>query len=493
MNTEELREKICLLKDKERTALFRLVSDVVMADKVIDNKELDDMEALFGQPSSDNCTLYLEAQKLTFAGAIKTLARSKEKGIADLTISVLSEAAGSDYVYDPAEAYLVMAAEAMLKKNYNHDFDVYSVIQKDFFIGERFVIYLDDIADGSPDMSINKAITDNYNVISHLLSTVGFQFLYVPKMREMYLRQDDGKHFLRMVRYLFPTIPSYKGDMALEDLRDITTRTFMREKLCREMGLPLVETDSKKHVPIIKRTINPCLLVFLRTSEVVDNVNDDNNGIRKYADFMTINIKNGDVLGTVEWFVKNLLSKVSYLHTHNVNPHVDRLEYKGVFKLFFNLLFRSREMRNAFDIDFRTGKQKPFVTVNGIDTGLKAAQAAVYLLVIKATVEGGGLPGNCDDKTKTILNNTYRDIYHLLNNGRKLSKDADMYNRLPNTKSDINKALEKIKRSALIIAKKKSSDGTENYKIIQLNDHVLKDHVTIDGKPLDGFLDMLKK
>ena len=55
----------------QRIALARIVYDLIMADKIIDDEEITKFADLFGEENNRN--LFRQAQELTFAKAIKLL------------------------------------------------------------------------------------------------------------------------------------------------------------------------------------------------------------------------------------------------------------------------------------------------------------------------------------------------------------------------------------------------------------------------------------
>lgn len=68
-----VKNHIRTLDDDRRVALARIVSDLVKADKVIDDDEIDSYNAMFGPDMSRQ--LFLNAQSYTFAEALKLMAQ----------------------------------------------------------------------------------------------------------------------------------------------------------------------------------------------------------------------------------------------------------------------------------------------------------------------------------------------------------------------------------------------------------------------------------
>lgn len=64
-------DRIKKLGKDQRIALARIVSDLIMSDKIIDDKEVETFANLFGE--SSNRELFLLAQRISFAQALKLL------------------------------------------------------------------------------------------------------------------------------------------------------------------------------------------------------------------------------------------------------------------------------------------------------------------------------------------------------------------------------------------------------------------------------------
>ena len=146
----------------QRIALARIVYDLIMADKIIDDEEVVKFAKLFGE--ENNRILFHQAQELTFAKAIKLLTQPSDdnndnevirkvhadqrRRQAEKAANIVSETASSDGFCAPSEAILLLAIDYFLKKNnatYTK-YDIQSFILTDIFIGKRFVLYVDNNA-----------------------------------------------------------------------------------------------------------------------------------------------------------------------------------------------------------------------------------------------------------------------------------------------------------------------------------------------------------
>lgn len=177
----------------QRIALARIVYDLIMADKIIDDEEITKFADLFGEENNRN--LFRQAQELTFAKAIKllnlpTYENSESEAVRNLhaeqwrkqaekAAGILNETANSDGYCAPSEAILLLAIDYFIKKNnvsYTK-YDVQSFKLTDIFIGKRFILYVDN-----SNSSKSLEIEENYDLIVNLLASIDFQFIYIPKI-----------------------------------------------------------------------------------------------------------------------------------------------------------------------------------------------------------------------------------------------------------------------------------------------------------------------
>lgn len=122
-------EHLIIEKDL-RLAMARIIYDLIMADKVIDDKEVERFVSLFGKGNSRN--LFQCAQEQTFAEAVKSLrgpdTNPKDNDVtrkinatkrlrrAEAASNIVNEIASSDGFCAPSEAILLLAIEYYLKK-----------------------------------------------------------------------------------------------------------------------------------------------------------------------------------------------------------------------------------------------------------------------------------------------------------------------------------------------------------------------------------------
>lgn len=421
-----MNPSISKLRKDHKVAFARIMSDLIKADRIIDSEEIQNFHDMFGGSSWD---LFVEAQQMTFAKAIRTLSNTSNAVERNLIKKALHDVANCDGICDPSEALLMMAIESSIEQSRLMPCEVMSAKMTDHFFGSRFAIFVEN----GYDWAINQNILDNYSVISHLLTTIGFQFLYVPEYCKLYAKLSHSQ-FISIAKYFLPTIETLGNPSTVDDvlqkrhneISNAHTSEFVKQHLIPDLGLKLSGAG-------------PSFLFMVGTSEVMVNVGNKMH-VRKYADFMRIGIPNNDARGVIDRFVADFNKKVSYNSFSTFNPTNQRLAYQGVYKLFFNLMVRPNEAIAPWRVNIDTNEGS--VYVNDTSTGLGQIPASVFTLILYATLEGdkAGLPIQPNEEEEVHYNELFHRICTKLKVQRKWV--APLYNRLQQHVNEINKQIQ---------------------------------------------------
>ena len=170
------------LEYQQKVAVARIVSDAILADKIIDVDEIRKYQELVG--SDYESDLFYKSKKFHLAHAIDVIQRNTTE-IKDFVYKILYGIIFSDGICSPSEAKFQTALDYCLRQNnvrivlnkrYNK-YEIKSLKLSDLFIGQRFVFYIEE----KYNDAMNTEIIKNYSIISHLLASIGFQFVYIPK------------------------------------------------------------------------------------------------------------------------------------------------------------------------------------------------------------------------------------------------------------------------------------------------------------------------
>lgn len=479
------------LIDKDlRIAMARIIYDLIMADKVIDEKEIEKFANLFGKDNSRE--LFLSAQEKTFADAVKSLkgadenpkdndavmrinARKRRRN-AETALNIVNEMAQSDGFCAPSEAILLLAIEYYLKKNDLHytRYDLQSFKLTDIFIGKRFVLYADD---SGSSKSCN--IDENYDVIVNLLASIGFQFIYIPKLIEHYGMGEKKEaealdKFKTLAMYIFPDIPENKVETAYKRIMSMTTKSFVKDYLNGKLGFNI-------DCP------HPSLMVMLGRSSVLSkNVSDKGIAYETYANFLKINIGEENIVSVIGDLVKEFNSFVTMNFFIDFNPKKDKLLYHGFHKAFFRMVALAKDNPQSYAIDISTTQSA--VYINGRKLPLAPGKTAIYVLILFRSFfnDKKGLPMNkvyntLPKEEQRKLQSQYQWICSLLSNSENKAR-SPLYPNVQYRISEIRNAITATVGSSLIgIIQIATGDYIKTI--------VSQEKVTIDGKSIKDYVD----
>lgn len=480
-----------IIEKNLRLPMARIIYDLIMADKVIDEKEVEKFVNFFGK--ENNRSLFQCAQEQTFADAVKSLKgpdvnpkdndinrkinASKRFRRAETASNIINEIASSDGFCAPSEAILLLAIEYYLKKNdsYYAKYDLHSFKLTDIFIGKRFVLYVDN--SGS---SKSCEIEDNYDLIVNLLASIGFQFIYIPKLVKHYGMGEKRKaealeKFKTLATYIFPDIPENKVEIAYERIMSMTTKSFVKDylndKLCFNIDCP-----------------HPSLMVMLgRSSVLCKNVSEQRIAYDTYANFLKINIGNDNIVSVIGDLVKDFNSYVTLNFFIDFNPKKDKLLYHGFHKAFFRLVALAKDNPQNYTINISTTRGAVYINDRKLD--LAPGKTAIYLLILFRTFFGDkkGLPMNkvystLSKEEQVKLQNQYQWACSLLCNLEN-RKRSPLYPNVQNRISEIRKAITATVGNNIIGGIIQIAAGDYIKTIVP------PDKVTIDGKFIKDYKD----
>ena len=463
----------------QRIALARVVSDLIMADKIIDDAEVVKFGHLFGK--EDNRELFHDAQGLTFAQALKLLTlpedniddsdnirrlnASTRKKRAEAAAKILLETAESDGFRAPAEALLLLGIDYFLRKNNSEytKYDIQSFKLTDLFIGKRFILYTD-----FSNNPVSCKIEEYYDLIVNLLAGIGFQFIYIPKVVEQY-KKKGLEMFKAMSMYICPDINDDKVEVVYNKILGMTTKKFIQEYLNGKLGFNV-------HCP------SPALMIMLgRSSRLGKDFTEKGLAYETYANFLKIKIGNDDVLNVISNFVCDFNRLVTFNVNYDFNPGKDKLMYHGIHKAFFRLVALAKDTPNRYNININTSLGAIFI--NDAKLNLPLGIAAIYALILCHSIFGNkrGLPmmtaySNLSKTEKDELQKQYEIICGYMQN-RCQEHRAPLYPNMKNRISVIKKALRETVAIKFI---GEIQLGVGEY----VSSQVSPEYITINGIPI---------
>ena len=464
----------------QRIALARIVYDLIMADKIIDDEEVVKFAKLFGE--ENNRILFHQAQELTFAKAIKLLTQPSDdnndnevirkvhadqrRRQAEKAANIVSETASSDGFCAPAEAILLLAIDYFLKKNnatYTK-YDIQSFKLTDIFIGKRFVLYVDNNAS-----SKSLEVEQNYDLIVNLLASIGFQFIYIPKIVEQY-KKKGLEMFKAMSMYIFPDIPEDKVKNVYNNIMQMDTKSFVKDYLNEKLGFDII-------------CARPSLMVMLGRSSVIGkNISDKGLVYETNANFLKINIGEEKVVNVVGDLIHDFNKFVTFNFHIDFNPAKDKLLYHGIHKAFFRMVALAKNNPQQYNINISTNLHAVFI--NDYKLPLAKGKTAIYIMILCRSFFGDkkGLPmkkvfNTLNAEEQDRLQEQYEWICSHLSNGQTITHRSPLYPNVVNRISEIRNAIEDVVSSRLI---GEIQIGTGDY----ITTIVSPDRVSVNGVPI---------
>lgn len=433
----ELKEKISRLEKDQRLALARITSDLIMSDKIIEDDEIELFAYLFG--GEHNRKLFHNAQQLSFAKAIKLMTvmrktndyddpslMAKAHNNAKIAAKIVKEMSEVDGFCVPSEAIIRLAVDYYLEKNdcFYSKYDIFSFQLTDLFIGKRFVLYVD--TSGS---SMSMEIERNYKLIVDLLASIGYQFVYIPKIVQQY--KEKGREWFKTISmYIFPDISEDKVDATYDKILKLTTKDFVKDYMREKMGFDFL-------------CPKPAFMVMLGRSSVLGkNLSDKGLAYETNANFLKINIGKDNPLEVISDLVHDFNNIVSFNFNIDFNPAKNKLMYHGIHKAFFRLVALAKDNPKRNRISINTTLHSAFINdwqmvIDG--NALQKGRLSFYVLILYKSFFGDkkGLPvKNVSEEEKELLQKRYEKIYSLMNSG-KYEERAFIYKRMNGNISDI--------------------------------------------------------
>lgn len=464
------------LDAEDQAALARVVSDLVLADCIIELNEVDRFNEIFH--SLKNKDVFYNAKCLTLEQAVKRLKNVAHDFPFEID-NLINGIVSCDGMCAPEEARLLLAFRYYFSSNktitqgerFVPRYEIISVPRTELDLGNQFVLFID-----STDSLVNFHISQEYNLLSNLLNSIGFQLIHIPNIVALYTT-NKGHTFRTMVRYLFPEIDEKEVDQVYDSIKSMTTQSFVRDHLVPKMKFDVANTG-------------PALLVMLGADSVICNHLSE-NGIsnKRYVNMLKINLKDNirrehqddsEPLEFVEKFVLDYKKVVAYNHQDiDFNPIHDKMLYKGMYRVFFDLVALAQHNPNHPRIDIDT--QKHSILINQRKVDVSPAEAARYILMLLLSISGDrkGLPKKRLSNgllSAESIQSYYEQIYALFI-CQECTSLVSIYNALSVRMSHIRAEIHKISDKAELF---EDDNRKKTHYVVSLP----IGFVYVDGEPL---------
>ena len=308
---------------EQRTAMARIISDMIKADNIIEESEIIGMKNLMSKYSITQQDMS-DARNLRFSEAVmllQDLPKKDRQTFFDCIYSI----AKSDNVCVPKEALLLIALRYCLVEHDRKDANgkkmpkpyLISCPAAETAISDQYMVYLES----SFDEERNAEVMRDFKLLVTQSKLNGFNFVYIPKMVEEF-KSMDAQYVKDVITYMAPQRREEVIMDVYERLCKMTTPEFFHSILYEKLQVKALY-DAK-----------PSLLINIGTSVVPYCAAD--GSVQYYTEFLCIPIAT-TTLSLVEEILEFYQSKVS-VKTITLTDNKGQFKYFGFYKALFDFL-----------------------------------------------------------------------------------------------------------------------------------------------------------
>ena len=369
---------------KERIAIARIVSDMIKADNIIEESEIEMLNRFKNDYHLDGHILN-EARHIKFSTAVSDLCTLKDEEKIEIFTSI-KNMASADGLCVPKEAMLLLALryafgierDKVTKKykiNRKNNVKLISCPTGEASISSQYVIYIE----GKNHANINEIIRKNFEVNVLSLRQWGFDFIYIPSLVEEF-KTMNSDYVKDVINYMAPELGKETIDVVYERLIRMDTVTFCNHVLADTLNVEEVKNAA------------PSLFINIGTSIVPYCV--VSGPVECYTEFLCIPLGE-DVTAQIKDFIKAYSKLVSFHSTPSAAYMGDnnRFKYFGFYKAMFDFLVKAEPKESDMIVHpWNSSFEFPQIALG--DLVLSPQEAAVYKLILELTYNHplGGLP-----------------------------------------------------------------------------------------------------
>ena len=310
---------------EQRTAIARIISDMIKADNIIEESEIKDMKQLMFDYSITHQEMS-DARKIRFTDAVNTL---KELTLKERKkfFNHIYGIAMSDNICVPREALLLIALQYCLIENDRKEVIGNMSKQKPYLIScptgetsfnDQYMVYLES----SYDETRNEELKRHFRLLVTIARLSGFNFIYIPKMVEEF-RGMNEQYVKDVISYMSPNLEESFIQQVYERLCNTTTVDFFHDVLYERLQVKAL------------RNTPPSLLINIGTSVVP--YCSVGGSVQYYTEFLCIPISSS-ILTLVDDILGFYQSKVSIRQSITISDSKGQFKYFGFYKALFDFL-----------------------------------------------------------------------------------------------------------------------------------------------------------
>ena len=310
------------MKQSERASIFRIVTDLIKADAIIDTREIEKLDSIrerFAIKKEDEVL----GSSYTFANAIRTLLDVPKSLQHELT-ATFNELAMSDNICAREEALMLVALRLCMSLNLNMECKVVSMDTSSVSLDPTQILYVESDFDND----VNWEINERFREIVAEVRLAGFDLVYLPKIAEHY-RTISVTDFIKIASFLYPKASYQRLETVSSQLHNLSTSEFCKDLLAGKLGVKEFSF------------VNPSLMIKICDSLVGD---------KEIANFLLVEL-NKDVINSIR-YILDLFSE--YYHTFRLSylkEEKGRFVFTGFYKQIFDIYMLRKGIKSHVVID----------------------------------------------------------------------------------------------------------------------------------------------
>ncbi len=347
------------MKQSERACIFRIVSDLIKADAIIDTREIEKLDAIKEKFSIKNEDEII-GSSLTLAEAVKTFLGIANK-LQDELITTFNSIAMSDNFCAREEALLLMALHLCMNPVFDSESKIVSIDTSSISVDPTQILYVESDFDND----INWEINEKFREITSEARLAGFDFVYLPQIAAHY-RAIPENEFLKMSGFLYPKASKDKLETVVNQLYALSTSEFCKDQLAGKLGIKEFSA------------VSPSLMIKIGDSFV---------GEKKVSNFLLVELDNNvldiirNILDIFSEYYQN--SRLNYLKEKK-----GRFIFTGLYKQIFDLYMLRKGIKSTVVVDvYRETIRFPEAEIKL--EKLHRREKALYALFLLETRSGG--------------------------------------------------------------------------------------------------------
>lgn len=347
------------MKQTERASIFRIVSDLIRADSIIDICEMEKLDTI-----REKYAIKKEDEMLgstfTMSKAVHTLLDSP-KCLQHELIATFNEVALSDGFCAREEALLLLALRLSLTLAFNTECKIVSIDTSSVYVDPTQILYVESEFDND----INWGINEKFREIMAEVRLAGFDLVYLPKIAEHY-RTISKIDFLKIASFLYPNASLERVETVTKQLQELSTSEFCKDQLAGKLGV--------KEFSVIA----PSLMIKIGNSFVSN---------KEIANFLLVELDN-DVINTIR-NILDLFSEVYHtFHLNYLKEEKGRFIFTGLYKQIFDIYMLRKGIKSSVVIDvYRETIRFPEADIKL--EKLHRREKALYALFLLESASGG--------------------------------------------------------------------------------------------------------